>query len=195
MTMPVGFSPDYIYVKPGEDGSFPAYASWEDVKKANGKLAVVTGDPRLADLQTAGIDVLTVDSAAAGLKAVVAGTALGFVGTSIDYAVAASADPTISGAGIGWVRNSDLFTKGEAYAWGVKAGNTAVNDALNQAITAAWQQTVIGNAYSTAWPAANVTAITAPGPAAVGTSFSTSKDYRISGMYVSGPWLQRPKTP
>jgi ABC-type amino acid transport substrate-binding protein len=195
MTGPVAFSPDYIYVKPDKDGAFPSYTSWEDVKKANGKLAVISGDPRLADLATAGIDVVTVDSAAAGLKAVVDGTAAGFVGRSTDYTTAASADPSISGAGIGWVRNSNLYTKGEAYAWGVKSGNGALVDALNQGITAAWQQHVIGDAFSAAWPAANVTAVEAPGPAAIGTSFSTSKDYRITGMFVSGPWLQRPANP
>ena len=195
MTGPIGFSPDYIYVKPTEGGGFPSFASWEDVKKAGGKLAAVKGDPRLADLQQAGIDVLTVDTAAAGLKAVVDGTALGFVGRSTDYTASASADAAISGAGIGWVRNGNLYTKGEAYAWGVKSGNSQLVDALNQGITLAWQQKVMGDAYASTWPGANVTAVSAPGPAAVGTSFSTSKDYRIAGMFISGPWLQRPRTP
>jgi hypothetical protein len=76
----------------------------------------------------------------------------------------------------------------------VKSGNGQLVDALNQAITAAWQQGIISGAYSKAWPGANVTAVTAPGPAAVGTSFSTSKDFQIKGMFISGPWLQRPKS-
>lgn len=194
MTQPIGFGPDYIYVKPGEDGSFPAYTSWEDVQKAGGKLAVVNGDPRVADLQADGAPIMSVDTPDAGLTAVVNGQALGFVGSAVDYATAASANPTIANAGIGWVRNGNLYTKGFAYSWGVKSGSGQLVDALNQAITAAWQQGIISGAYSKAWPGANVTAVTAPGPAAVGTSFSTSKDFQIKGMFISGPWLQRPKS-
>jgi ABC-type amino acid transport substrate-binding protein len=113
MTTPVGFSPDYMYVKPGTDGAYPGYKSWEDVKAAGGKIAVVSGDPRKGDIASVA-DVLEVSDAAAGLKAVVDGSALAFVGSTVDYVSAASADPAIVSAGIGWVRNNNAFTAGAA---------------------------------------------------------------------------------
>lgn len=189
---PIGFNPDYIYVMPGKDGSFPAWASWEDVKKAGGKVAIATDNPRINDLKASGVSVLEVNDAAAGFKALVDGSAQGFVGTTIDYVVAASGDPTIANAGIGWVRNVDTYSYGEAYIWGVKTGNGKLLDALNQAITAAWQQKLILQAYTNAFPGANVTSLTAPGPAAVGTSYGSSEDYLFRSMWVPGPWLQRP---
>lgn len=191
MTTPIGFSPDYMFVKPGKDGAYPGYASWEDVKAAGGKLAAVSSDPRLNDMKSVA-DVLEVDTAAAGLKAVVDGSALAFSGTTVDYAAAASADPNIVQAGIGWVRNNDSFTAGSAYAWGVKAGNRSMTDALDQAITAAWQQKVINQAYLQAFSGANTTALDAPGPIAIGTSFGASNDFQFKGILVPGPWQQRP---
>jgi ABC-type amino acid transport substrate-binding protein len=192
MSTPIGFSPDYIYVKPADDGSLPSYTRWEDIRAAGGKIAVQADDPRAADLGRADIPVLTVPSAADGLRAVVTGAALGFVGRSTDYAVAVSENRDLGAAGIGWVRNINLYTRGEAYAWGVKPGDGAFLDAVNQGITMAWQERVVADAFASAWPGANPTAVSAPGPASVGTSFLTSKDYRLIGMDLSGPWLQRP---
>lgn len=191
MTTPVGFSPDYMYVKPGDDGAYPSYTSWEDVKTAGGKIAVVTGDPRMSDVQSVAT-VLEVPNASAGLKAVADGTALAFVGSTVDYVAAASADPTIVNAGIGWVRNNNASTAGAAYAWGVKADNRTMMDALNQAITAAWQQKVINQAYLEAFSGANTTALDAPGPTAIGTSFGASNDFQFKGILVPGPWQERP---
>ena len=192
MSQPIGFNPDYIYVKPEAGGSFPAFASWEDVTKAGGKLSVVNGSPRIADLQAAGANILMFDTPAAALKAVVDGQALGFVGSSLEYAVAASADPSISQAGIGYVRNGNIYSHGDAFAWGVKAGNGKLLDALDQSNTLAWQKKVIGDAYGQAWPGADVNAVAAPGPALVGTGFGTTKDFIMRSMWVSGAWLQRP---
>jgi ABC-type amino acid transport substrate-binding protein len=191
-SMPIGFNPDYIYVAPGEDGGFPGYTSWEDVQAAKGKLAAIAGNPRIADMKKAGADVLEVPDAAAGLQALVDKTAAGFVGTTLDYAVATSSDPKLADAGIGWVRNTDLYTYGEAYIWGVKAGNGDLLDALDQAITAAWQQNAIAGAYRPVFPGANITALLAPGPTAIGTSYAASKDYLWRSMWLPGPWLQRP---
>ncbi len=191
MTTPVGFSPDYMYVKPGADGAYPGYTSWEDVKGAGGKIAVVSGDPRQADIASVA-DVLEVPDAAAGLKAVVDGSALAFVGSTVDYVSAASADPNIVSAGIGWVRNNNAFTAGAAYAWGVKADNRAMTDALDQAISAAWQQKVVNQAYLQAFSGANSTALDAPGPTAIGTSFGASNDFQFKGILLPGPWQQRP---
>jgi hypothetical protein len=135
-----------------------------------------------------------VADAAAGLKAVAAGTALAFSGSTVDYAAATSADPEIAKAGIGWVRNNNSFTAGAAYAWAVKAGNRPVTDALNQAIAAAWQQKVINGAYLAAFPGANTTALDAPGPTAIGTSFGASNDFVFRGTLLPGPWQQRPSS-
>lgn len=192
MSQPLGFSPDYIYVKPGEDGGFPAYTSWESVKEAGGKIAMVSSDPRLPDLQASGADVLTVDSPAAGLKAVVDGSALGFVGSSVDYAAATSGDASIGQAGVGYIRNVNVYTHGEAFGWGVKAGNGVLLDALDQALAAAWQKKVIGDAYRTAFPGGDVSAMQAPGPALVGTGFGTTKDFVQKSIWMSGAWMQRP---
>lgn len=193
MTTPVGFSPDYLYVKPGEGGAYPSYASWEDVKAAGGPIAVVAGDPREANIKSVA-DVVEVADAASGLKAVAAGTALAFVGSTVDYAAATSANAEIAKVGIGWVRNNDAFTSGATYAWGVQAGNRTMTDALNQAITAAWQQKVINGAYLAAFPGANTTALDAPGPTAIGTSFGASNDFVFRGTLLPGPWQQRPSS-
>ncbi len=191
MTTPVGFSPDYMYVKPGEGGAYPGYTSWEDVKAAGGKIAVVSSDPRKADIASVA-DVMDVSDATAGLKAVVDGSALAFVGSTVDYVSAASSDPAIVSAGIGWVRNNNSFTAGAAYAWGVMASNRTMTDALNQAISAAWQQKVINQAYLQAFSGANTTALDAPGPTAIGTSFGASNDFQFKGILLPGPWQQRP---
>ena len=45
MSQPLGFSPDYMYVKPGEDGGFPAFTSWESVKEAGGQIAIESANP------------------------------------------------------------------------------------------------------------------------------------------------------
>lgn len=191
-TTPVGFNPDYIYVAPGEGGGYPSYASWEDVTAAGGKLAVISGNPRIKDIEATGATVVEVADAAAGLRALIDGSAQGFVGSSTAYVLAASTDSDIANAGIGWRRNVNSYSYGEAYAWGVKAGNADLIDALNQAITAAWQQGVIAKAYGSAFPGANSSALQAPGPTAIGTSFGASKDFVFRSMWLPGPWAQRP---
>jgi hypothetical protein len=118
--------------------------------------------------------------------------ALGFVGSTVDVMATVSKDPSLVSANIGFVRNIDTKSYGESYIWGVKAGNNVLLDALNQGITAAWQGGVIASAYSTAFIGANSTALTAPGPAAIGTSYGASEDYLMRSMWVTGPWLQRP---
>lgn len=190
-TWPIAFNPDYIYVAPGEDGGYPGFTSWEDVKAANGKLAVVNGSARTGDLTSSGADVVNVADTAAGLKALVDKSAQGFVGSSLDYVVAASADPAIANAGIGWTRNTDTYSSGVAYAWGVKPGNDKLIDALNQGIVAAWQGKVIASAYANAFPGANTSVLAAPGPTAIGTSFGSAKDYVFRNMWLPGPWSQR----
>ncbi len=189
-TIPIAFNPDYIYVAPAKDGTYPSYTKWEDIQ--DGPIAVVAENPRIADIKATGAQVLEVADAAAGLGALVDGTAKGFVGSSLDYAVAAGADPKIAGAGIGWVRNANNYSSGVAYAWGAKWGNEALLDALNQAIMAAWQQNVISNAYRSAFPGVNTSVLLAPGPTAIGTSFGKSQDFTFNSMWVPGPWAQRP---
>lgn len=190
-TWPIAFDPDYIYVAPGEDGGYPGFTSWEDVTAANGKIAVIEGSARAADLVASGANVLVVPDATAGLKALIDKSAAGFVGSSLDYVVAASKDVDIANAGIGWTRNINTYSSGMAYAWGVKAGNDGLIDALNQGIVAAWQEKAIASAYASAFPGANSSVLAAPGPTAVGTSFGTSKDYVFRAMWLPGPWSQR----
>lgn len=191
-TMPIGFDPDYIYVAPNDDGGYPAFTSWADVKTASGKIAIVKDDPRVADLTAAGIDLVTVDDAAAGLKALIDKSAAGFVGSSLDYVTAASSDSAIADAGIGWTRNINAWSKAVAFSWGVKEGNTTLIDGLNQGIVAAWQDGDIASAYADAFRGANSSVLAAPGPTAVGTSFGSSKDYVFRSMWLPGPWSQRP---
>jgi polar amino acid transport system substrate-binding protein len=191
-SMPVGFNPDYIYVMPGEGGGYPDWTKWEDVTAEGGALAVVSGNPRIADLEASGADVLEVEDAVAGMRALMDGSALGFVGSSLDYLMAASSDPEIADAGIGFVRNINVYSIGESYIWGVKSGNGDLLDALNQGLNAAYQGDVVANAYQAAFPGANVSAALAPGPAAVGTAWGESKDFTMRSMWVTGPWLQRP---
>jgi polar amino acid transport system substrate-binding protein len=191
-TTPIGFSPDYIYAKAQSDGSAPTYTSWEDITQAGGSIAVVTGSPRIKDLQADGATVMQVASADEGLKAVAAGTALGFVGSTVDYVTAVSSDPDLATADIRWVRNNNSYTNGTTYAWAVPAGNTALINGLNQAIDDAWMHEVIANAYADAYKGANTTAMIAPGPTAIGTSSQTSKDYNFVGMWLPGPWAQAP---
>jgi len=191
-SLPVGFNPDYVYVMPGEGGGYPGWTSWEDVTTDGGALAIVSGNPRIADLEASGADILEVDDAAAGMRALMDGSALGFVGSSLDYILAAGSDPDIADAGIGFVRNINVYTSGESYVWGVKSGNGELLDALNQGLNAAWQGDAVANAYQAAFPGANVSAALAPGPEAVGTAYGESKDYTMRGMWITGPWLQRP---
>jgi len=191
-SMPVGFSPDYIYVTPGEGGGYPGWTKWEDVTAEGGALAIVSGNPRIADLEASGADVLEVADAVAGMRALMDGSALGFVGTSLDYIMAAGSDAEIADAGIGFVRNINVYSFGESFIWGVKSGNGDLLDVLNQGLTAAYQGDVVANAYQAAFPGANVSAALAPGPAAVGTAWGESKDFTVRGMWVTGPWLQRP---
>ncbi|MFO1058615.1 MAG: transporter substrate-binding domain-containing protein [Dongiaceae bacterium] len=191
-TIPIGFDPDYIYVAPDKDGAYPGFTKWEDVKAANGKIAVVKGNPRIADLTAAGADLLVVENAAAGLHALADKSAAGFVGSSLDYVAAASADPDLAKVGIGWTRNTNSYSSGVAFAWGVKAGNAKLIDALNQGIVAAWQGKAIATAYGNAFRGANSSVLAAPGPTAVGTSFATSKDFVFRAMWLPGPWAQRP---
>lgn len=186
---PIGFDPDYIYIKPGAGGDL---TSWEDAKKAGGKLAIVKGNPRVDQLKAAGVDFMEVADTVAGLKALADDSALGLVASAPEFNAAVSSDPALVNTGFGWVRNTNLFTSGSAYVWGVKAGNGQLLDALNQAIVAAWQQLAITNAYRTAFPGANITSLLAPGPTAIGSSFSSSRDYLLRGIWLPGPWLQRP---
>jgi ABC-type amino acid transport substrate-binding protein len=189
MTQPIGFNPDYIYVAPdATSGALPAYTSWEDVIAAGGKIGVVRGSARASDVRNAGLTAEGYADAAAGLKALADGEIQGFVTSTVEYAKAVSADPSIQA--LGYIRNRNLFTEGEAFAWGVKTGDAALIDALDQLITAAWQQKIILNAFGGAWPGVDVTALAAPGPTTIGTSFGASKDYRAEGMLISGPWLQ-----
>jgi ABC-type amino acid transport substrate-binding protein len=195
-SIPVGFNPDYIYVMPDEGGSYPGYTRWEDVVDEGGKLVVLEGSDRIDELSAAlGVDpadLITVADPAEALQALVDGTAQGFVGTTIDYNIGASSSDELANAGIGWVRNNNLYSYGEAFIWGVKGGNADLIDALDQGITAAWQQDTISQAYRDAFPGSNVTSLTAPGPTAIGTSFGASKDFVFRNMWVPGPWLQRP---
>ncbi len=200
MTQPVAFNPDYIYVKPDDLGALPAFTKWEDVTAAGpaaspgtspapgGKLGAVTGSDRASQIAEAGITAELFPDAATGLAALAAGTIQGFVTSTVEYAKALSADPSLQT--LGYVRNRNLYTQGEAFAWGVQTGNAALIDGLDQGITAAWQQKVILNALGAAWVGVDVTALAAPGPTTIGTSFGASKDYRAEGMLISGPWLQ-----
>jgi ABC-type amino acid transport substrate-binding protein len=188
MTQPIGFNPDYMYVAPDETGALPVWTSWEEVVAADGTVGVVAGSDRAAHVEQAGIEAQEYPDAATGLKAVADDEIQAFVTSTVEYAKALSADPSIQS--LGFNRNRNLYTYGEAFAWGVNAGDAALIDALDQGITMAWQQKVIATAYGTAWPGADVTALQAPGPSAIGTSFGASKDYQAQGMLISGPWLQ-----
>lgn len=191
-TMPVAFSPDYIYVKPAKDGSLPSFTKWEDVKAAGGKLAVTAGNPRIAQIKAVGVETVEVPDGVAGLKAVNDGAALGFVGTTLEYASSIAADPSLADIGFGWVRNNNNQTAGKAYSWAVRKGNAALADAIDQAVSAAWQERVITKAMTRAFPGANTTALLAPGPTAIGTSYDSSKDFTFMSTWISGPWMQRP---
>jgi ABC-type amino acid transport substrate-binding protein len=189
-TLPIGFNPDYIYVAPGKDGSYPKYTKWEDVIAAGAKIAVTSGNPRIADIGEANVQQFP--DAAAALQAVADGRAGAFVGSSIEFAKAVASKPDLVKASFSWVRNVNLKVHGEAYAWGVRWGNAQLEDALDSAVTAAWQGGEITRAYREAFRGANITVLTAPGPTAIGTSFGTSKDYQMVGMFYAGPWAQRP---
>jgi ABC-type amino acid transport substrate-binding protein len=193
MTGPIGFSPDYMYVNQQEGGGLPAYASWGDVKEAGLPIAIMADDPRAGDLQQAGVQVVTFPTAGAALDAVLSGEAGVFVGASPVFTSAVSADPALQTAGFGFLRNKNSYEKGIAYAWGVKAGNATLVDALDQAIDMAWLDQTIHDAYTKAWPGADTTALEAPGPTLIGTSYGASKDYEIRNMWISGAWLQGPK--
>lgn len=187
----IGFSPDYIYVKPGEGGAYPGYARWEDAVADGGRLAVAAGSPRIADLEAAGVAFDVVPDATAGLASVASGTATGFVGSTVDFASAVSGDSTLVDAGLGWVRNKNSYTAGEVFAWGLKAGNAELANALDREITRAWQDNSVSQAYHQAFAQTNVTALLAPGPTAIGTSFGASKDFKLESAFLAGPWTQR----
>ena len=188
---PTAFSPDYMYVKLKSDGSYPAYTSWEEASK-DGPLAILTGSPRKAQLQQAGIKFTEYPDAASALKAVADGSAAAFVGLTTDALPAISADTTLQAANFTFLRNVDTYTAGVTYSWGVKAGNNVLLDALNQGIASAYQTHALQDAYAAAFPGANTSAMTAPGPAEVGTGFGQTKDYLFRGMWVPGPWAQTP---
>ncbi|MFV0332685.1 MAG: transporter substrate-binding domain-containing protein [Tropicimonas sp.] len=189
-SLPFGFNPDYIYVRPNEDGGYPGYEKWEDVVAAGLKLAVVAGNPRAADI---GADNVTeAESAAAALALVVSGEAGGFVGSTAEYAGAIAAAPELAEANLSWVRNNNNHVVGEAYGWALAWGNAGLIEPLDEAITAAWQQGDMAKAYRASYPGANISVFLAPGPTAIGTSFGASKDFRMSGMFYAGPWAQRP---
>lgn len=190
-TMPVGFSPDYIYVKPGSDGAFPSYGSWEAVAAAGGSLAVLADDARLEQVRSSGATVVTVETATEGLLAVANGEVAGFVGTTPEFLAAVSSTPELVSAGLGWGRNVNLHSKGQAYAWAVKPDNVQLINALDAMISKSWTDRSIALAYADAFPGADPTAILAPGPTSVGTSYGASKDYQYVSTFVSGPWLQR----
>ncbi len=189
-SLPIGFNPDYIYIKPNDDGGYPGWKSWEDVVAAGGKIAVISGNPRATDIGEA--NVIGYPDAGAAMAAVIGGEAAAFVGSSPDFLAAVAADPALADASLSWVRNANIHLHGEAYAWGIRWGNAALADALDNALTGAWQDGDIAGAYRKAFRGANITAITAPGPTAIGTSFGASKDYLLAGMFYAGPWTQRP---
>lgn len=191
-TAPIAFDPDYIYVRPGDGGAYPGFASWEDAVKDGGKLAVAVGNPRIADLTAAGIAFELAPDAKTALAMVADGSAIGFVGSTVDFASAVSSDPKLVDAGLGWVRNKNTHTIGYVYAWGVKTGNAELANALDREIRRAWQTQVMAQAYRSAFPRTNITALLAPGPTAIGTSFGASKDFRLESTYLAGPWTQRP---
>ena len=190
-TQAIGFNPDYIYVKPGEGGGYPGYASWEDAVKDGGSLAVVAGSPRIEALKAAKVAFIEVPDAKTGLQKVADGEATGFVGSTVDFASAVSGDEALVDVGIGWVRNKNLYTAAQVFAWGLKVGNAQLANALDAEITRAWQDHVIAQAYRQAFPSVNVTALTAPGPTAIGTSFGASKDFKLESAFLAGPWTQR----
>ena len=193
MTDPIAFSPDYMYVPIASDGSYPTYGSWESLTKTGGDIAVVAGSNRIAALQSSGATVLTFPTVAAALGAVADGQAAAFVGTSVDFASTVSATPALQKAQFQFLQNTDTYSQGLAYAWGVKAGDGTLVDDLNQAIALSWINGVTDSAFSSAWPGADVTALEAPGPSLIGgSSYSSSLVYTEVSMWVSGAWLQQP---
>lgn len=189
-SLPIGFNPDYIYVKPGQDGGYPSYEKWEDVTAAGMKLAVVKGSPRIA--QIGADNVVEAATARDALALVAAGEAGGFVGSTIDYAGAVAAAPELANANFSWVRNNNQHIDGQIYSWAVAWGNEGLIEPLDDAVTAAWQNGAIAQAYRSSYTGANVSVLLAPGPTAIGTSFGASKDFRMAGMFYAGPWAQRP---
>jgi len=188
-TLPIGFNPDYIYVKPGDGGGYPSFGKWEDV---DGKIAVVSGNSRIADITAAGADVIEVSDTHAGLHAVADGSANGFVGTAIEFLDTVSSNPDLSDANIGFVRNVNSYTYGEAYAWAVKWGNASLVDGLSQAIAAQWQNKSVAGHYARAFAGANSSVLIGPGPTAIGTAWGSSMDYSMKSTFFAGPWTQRP---
>ena len=151
MSQPIGFSPDYIYVQArrrvaASPRSQAGRARHQGRRQTGGRSI---RSARIADLQAAGAehrDIL--DTPAAALKAVVDGQALGFVGSSLEYAVAASADPSISQAGDRATSATATSTRTAKRSPGESRPATRqLLDALDQSNTLAWQKKVIGDAY------------------------------------------------
>ena len=188
-TTPTGFNPDYIYVKPGDGGGYPGFGKWEDVE---GKIAVVSGNSRIADMKATGADVMEVSDTHAGLHAVADGSAAGFVGSTLDFVDSQSRNPDLGDANIGFVRNVNSHTYGEAYSFAVKWGNASLCDGLSQAIAAQWQNKSIAGYYARAFAGANSSALIGPGPTTVGTGYSSSMDYSMKSIFFAGAWTQRP---
>ena len=144
-SLPVGFNPDYIYVAPDEGGNYPKYTKWEDVTATGAKIAIVSGDRRITEIGEENVQQFP--DAAAALRSVADGRSGAFVGSSIEFAKATAGNPDLVQTSFSWVRNANLKVHGEAYAWGVRWGNAELSDALDGAITAAWQGGEITRAY------------------------------------------------
>ena len=190
-TQAVAFNPDYIYIAPKDDGAYPSYGSWQEATAGGLPLAVVTNSPRIDALRMAKVPIKEVNSAKIGLAMVADGQASGFVGSAVDFVSAISGDQKLIDAGLGWVRNKNSHTHGDVYGWGIKAGNAKLADAIDDAITAAWQKQDIAQIYRHAFAGTNVTALLAPGPTAIGTSYGASKDFKLESSFLAGPWTQR----
>lgn len=189
MTLPIAFSPDYMYVKSGTAAA--QYHSWEDVARAHGIIAVASQYPRIGQIQQSGATVKQYPSAALALGAVASGSAAAFVGTTVDYVDAANSTPSIASARINWVQNSDSFTQGQALAWAVRQKNGVLLDELNRGITMAWQQNTIKNAYASAWALSgvNLSLLETPGPPAAGST-GLNQEFKWVDMLITGPWDQ-----
>lgn len=187
----IAFNPDYIYVAPNKEGGFPGYTSWQEAIAEGLPLVAVSGGPRIDDLKASGVPFKEAKNVKEALAMVAAGQASGFVGSTVDFVSAVSSDAELVETGFGWVRNKNSQTRASVYGWGIKAGNAALADALDRGITAAWQSHEIGQIYRRAFPGTDVTALLAPGPTAIGTSYGASKDFKLESAFLAGPWTQR----
>ena len=103
-----------------------------------------------------------------------------------------SRNPDLGEANIGFVRNVNSHTYGEAYSFAVKWGNASLSDGLSQAIAAQWQNKSVAGHYAKAFAGANSSVLIGPGPTAIGTAWGSSMDYSMKSTFFAGPWTQRP---